>query len=184
MEAPGMTRTYGPFLLRGISGDAVATEAQCLQLLEQFAQKKFCSVFREIIGERVVEFRTVNGAVSYDWLEGEAAEAVRQVQGHRGWAPYSFFDYLDGMGTVLTPSGNREGEATLSLDTGKKFEMFVSPAAWAIGTIRDTTEYLKQKDPAYWETVRDPLELYLELYDSLISGLEACRKAGVIYRLD
>jgi hypothetical protein len=179
-----MTRTYGPFLLKGISGDAVKSEAQCLQLLEQFAQKKFCGVFREMIGERVVEFRTVNGVVSHSWLEGEEAEEVRRVQKHRGWAPYSLFDYLDGIGTVLTPSGNREGEATLSLDTGQKFKMFVSPAAWAIGTIRNATKYLKEKDPAYWETERDPLEMYLELYDSLIRSLEACQKAGVIYRFD
>jgi hypothetical protein len=179
-----MTRTYGPFLLKGIPGDAVETEAQCLQLLEQFARKKFCNVFREIIGERVVEFRTVNGVVSHHWLEGEAAEAVLKVQKHRGWGPYSLFDYLDGIGTVLTPSGNRQGEVTLSFDTGKKFEMSVSPAAWAIGTIRDATAYLKGKEPAYWETARDPLELYLELYDSLIGSLEACQKAGVIYRFD
>jgi hypothetical protein len=184
MEASVMTRTYGPFLLRGISGDAVETEAQCLQVLEQFALKKFCGVFREMIGERVVEFRTVNGAVSYDWLEGEEAEAVRRVQKHRGWAPYSLFNYLDGIGTVLTPNGNREGAATLSLDTGKKFEMFVSPASWAIGTIQDASQRLKQKDPAYWESSFDPLEMYLELHDSLISNLEACQKAGVIYRLD
>lgn len=177
-----MTNTYGPFLLSGIPGDAIETEAQCLALLEQFARKGFCSPFREIIQERVVEVSMVDKTPTHRWLEGEEAEAVLSVREQRGWASYSLFDYLDGIGTVFTPNGRKKGSYKLKLETGDTFEIYVLPASSATSMIRAINTRLQGYGPEHWETASYPLEMYLELHDSLISGLEACQKAGVIYR--
>src|SRR5690348_7663078 len=104
-----MTMVFGPFLLSHIPSDAIETEAQKLALLDQFANidMAYCSKFREVIDEKVVEFRDnpdwVAPDISYGWLEGEEAAAVLSVKDERGWVPASYFQFLDGYGNLFVP---------------------------------------------------------------------------------
>jgi hypothetical protein len=193
-----MSATNGSFLLNHIPVDDVKTEAQCLAILEQFASQGFCSMFREVINGRVVEFRydTATHTTSYRWLDGAEANAVLNLQDEYGSAPYSYYDFLsiigDGIGTLLPPEGGVEVEdkVSLHLSGGWDKEFTVTPAPRAIAEIQRLNQELE--NPQYFppeefsSNVRRPspsLNDYLDFHRGMLQAIETCMKAGVIYIL-
>ncbi|MBC8170399.1 MAG: hypothetical protein H7X77_01955 [Anaerolineae bacterium] len=179
-----MGATYGAFLLDNLPLDAIETEAQCLAVLEQFASLGLCPMFREVIEGRVVEFRYDAPTVAYHWLEGTDAAAVLTLHESGGSAPYSYFEFLEDVGTLLTPGGVKETEISLELETEDVIDFKVMPAADAIATIQKISSQLQ--DPKIYPepaSFRHPLSTYLEFHNELIQGIEKSIKAGVLYIL-
>ena len=150
-----MGAAFGPFLLDYIRSDAVATEEQCLDILDQYARMGFCGRFCEVIGERVVEFHDGVGAPEaahlYRWLEGAEAERVLSLRGMGGSYPYSYFAFLDGLASLYTPDEFAErGSAELALSTGDTYRFTAMPAPQAIAALARINERLQGETPDFW----------------------------------
>lgn len=183
-----MSAAFGPFLLGYIRSDAVETEEQCLNILDQFARMGFCGRFREVIGERVVEFHDGVGAPAdaqlYRWLEGAEAERVLALRGMGNFYPYSYFAFLDGLATLFTPDEYAErGSAELSLETGDSYRFTAMPGPQAIAALQRINARLKGEAPDFWERYDESPADYLEFHELLARQITRCAEAEVLYIL-
>ncbi|MBC8170400.1 MAG: hypothetical protein H7X77_01960 [Anaerolineae bacterium] len=183
-----MGATNGAFLLNHIPVDDIETEVQCLAILEQFASLGFCPLFREVIQGRVVEFRhdTSTRTTSYHWLEGVQADAVLRLQNEYSSAPYHYYRFLDFIGPLLTPAGDREGEISLKQPESKWASKFmVTPASRAVAKIQQLNQALQDPNqfPPEEYTGYPALSDYVNFHHELLQGIERCIKAGVIYMM-
>ncbi|HEX2619058.1 MAG TPA: hypothetical protein VHL11_02895 [Phototrophicaceae bacterium] len=188
-----MPISYGPFLLPRLPLDFVETEEQCLTVLEKFARKGFCPWFREVIEGRVVEFQydATTKTTAYHWLQGAAADAVLKIkQSCGGDAPYSYYYFLDGIGSVLIPGGTKKKAASLRL--GKlsidDYNFTAFPASRALAeiqtlNIRLVREAEASPDFAAASTHRPAINTLLEFHHSLLTDIERCVNAGIIFMM-
>ncbi|HEX2619059.1 MAG TPA: hypothetical protein VHL11_02900, partial [Phototrophicaceae bacterium] len=175
-----MGANYGPFLLEHIPLDAIETEAQCLAVLEQFASKGLCPMFREVIEGRVVEFHydSHTRTTSYHWLEhGDTnADAVLALYQSGGSAPYSYFEFLEDVGTLLTPGSTPDGvkaETVSLLETEGEIDFTVMSASEAAAIIQKLNTQLQ--DPEVYpepDSHRHPLATYLEFHHEFLQGID------------
>jgi hypothetical protein len=188
-----MTICYGPFLLGRLPLEAIETEAQCLDALERFARLGFCLMFREIIKDRVVEFRfdSKTRTVTHRWLEGEEADLVHHLDGRGNCAPASWLETIVGIGPILAPKVRRiryglSGDISLELATGHIVEFNASGAYDAEKYIRHVKNRVKRETDeefASYHDSRDSRDELINFYDELLLGIERCRKAGILYIL-
>lgn len=179
-----MSQTYGAGLLKKLPADTVDTEEKQRAVLLAFFQTGVVLNLYDVVDGRVVRVHGTLEAPTCEWVTDEAkVREVQEVMRLGGSRPSSYFSLLDGF-HVFVPDEEAHGPPiTIALPDGSRFEFAYHNMVSGLARLKKLNQRVALRPDSSFESMPHTKAEYLAFHQQLITDVEACQRAEVVYVL-